>query len=154
MTKDKAIKLALKAFETMHYEDIGKAKIALKLALTMPNIKERKIKLDSDLPPHQRHSDTSVAAAVAIAPKFNAKSESLLATIEKCSLGLTDEEGQELLGIEGNSYRPCRVTLFDSGFVHDSGMRRKTKANKNAVVWMITSAGREHLHPQIGLQFA
>jgi hypothetical protein len=38
--------------------------------------------------------------------------------------------------------------------VQDSGMRRKTKANKNAVVWMITAAGREHLHPQIGLQFA
>jgi len=154
MTKDKAIKLALKAFETMHYEDIGKAKIALTIALTEPKLKQRKIKLDSDLPPHQRHSDTSTAAAIAIAPKFNAKSESLLATIERCSLGLTDEEGQKLLGIEGNSYRPCRVTLFDSGFVHDSGMRRKTKANKNAVVWMITSAGRQHLHPQLGLQLA
>ena len=154
MTKDKAIKLALKAFETMHYEDIGKAKIALTIALTEPKLKQRKIKPKSDLPPHQRHSDTSVAAATAIAPKFNAKTESLLATIEKCGLGLTDEEGQYMLGIEGNSYRPCRVTLFDNGFVQDSGMRRKTKANKNAVVWMITTAGREHLHPQIGLQFA
>ena len=154
MTKDKALKLALKAFETMNYEDIGKAKMAVKIALTMPKIKERKIKLDSDLPPHQRHSDTSVAAATAIAPKFNAKTEGLLATMEKCGLGLTDEEGQDMLGIEGNSYRPCRVTLFDKGFVQDSGMRRKTKANKNAVVWMITTAGREHLHPQLGLQLA
>jgi hypothetical protein len=154
MTKDKALKLALKAFETMNYEDIGKAKMAVKIALTMPKIKERKIKLDSDLPPHQRHSDTSVAAATAIAPKFNAKTEGLLATMEKCGLGLTDEEGQDMLGIEGNSYRPCRVTLFDKGFVQDSGMRRKTKANKNAVVWMITTAGREHLHPQLWLQLA
>jgi len=154
MTKDKAIKLALKAFETMHYEDIGKAKIALTIALTEPKIKQRKIKLDADLPPHQRHSDTSVAAATTIAPKFNAKTVSLLAYIEKSAFGLTDEEGQDMLGIEGNSYRPCRVTLFDNGLVQDSGMRRKTKANKNAVVWMITTAGREHLHPQIGLQFA
>lgn len=154
MTKDKAIKLALKAFETMDYEDIGKAKIALKLALTAPVIKQRKVKHNSDLPPHQHHSDTSVAAATAIAPKFNAMSESLLATIERCGLGLTDEEGQTLLGMEGNSYRPCRVTLFDSGFVQDSGMRRKTRANRNAVVWTITTAGREHLHPQLGLQLA
>lgn len=152
MSKNNSIKLALYAFETMDPRDIEKAKIALRLTLDGPNIKKPKPRLISDLPPHQRHSDTSVSSAVAIAPKFNAKTESLLATIEKCGLGLTDEEGQDMLGIEGNSYRPCRVNLFNNGFLQDSGMRRKTKSNKNAVVWMITTAGREHLHPQLGLQ--
>jgi hypothetical protein len=55
--------------------------------------------------------------------------------------GLTDEEGQQAAGMQGNSYRPCRVSLMDKGFVVDSGHRRKTAQRKDAVVWTVTPEG-------------
>ena len=101
-----------------------------------------------DLPPHQVHSHTSRAAAVAIAPKFGAMTRSVLLLLARYQLGLTDEEGQKILGMEGNSYRPCRVTLADKGFVKDTGNRRKTSHKRPAVVWAITERGLLHLQSQ------
>ena len=93
------------------------------------------------LPPHQWHSDTSRAAAEAIAPKFGTMTRTVLAELCKYPLGLTDEEAQNIMGMPGNSYRPCRVTLMDRGFVIDSGHRRKTAQRKDAVVWSVTPEG-------------
>lgn len=94
------------------------------------------------LPPHQSHSDTSRAAAKAIAPKLGTVLSEVLQQIAQYgSTGLTDEEGQRILDIQGNSYRPCRVMLMDRGFVFDSGIRRKTRQGKDAVVWYITREG-------------
>ena len=95
------------------------------------------------LPPHQPHSDTSRASAIAEAPTFGMKVRSVLIGFAHSMSGLTDEEGQESLQIEGNSYRPCRVTLMDQGLVYDTGLRRKTRANRPAVVWDLTAKGRE-----------
>ena len=95
------------------------------------------------LPPHQSHSDTSRASAIAEAPTFGMKVRSVLIGFAHSMSGLTDEAGQESLQIEGNSYRPCRVTLMDQGLVYDTGLRRKTKANRPAVVWDLTAKGRE-----------
>jgi len=93
------------------------------------------------LPPHQWHSDTSSAAAEAIAPKFGTMTRSVLVELCKYPHGLTDEEAQSIMGMQGNSYRPCRVTLMDRGFVVDSGHRRKTRQRKDAVVWSVTPEG-------------
>ena len=93
------------------------------------------------LPPHQWHSDTSRAATEAIAPKFGTITRKVLAHLCSYPLGLTDEEAQQTMGMEGNSYRPCRVTLMDRGFVVDSGTRRKTHQRKDAVVWSVTPEG-------------
>ena len=93
------------------------------------------------LPPHQWHSDTSAAAAVAIAPKFGRMTRSVLTMIARYQDGLTDEEAQSIMGMQGNSYRPCRVTLMDKGFVVDTGHRRKTRQRKDAVVWSVTPEG-------------
>lgn len=95
------------------------------------------------LPPHQSHSDTSRASAIAEAPTFGMKVRSVLVGFAQAGTGLTDEEGQQYLQIEGNSYRPCRVTLVDQGLVYDTGFRRKTRANRPAVVWDLTAKGRE-----------
>lgn len=97
------------------------------------------------LPPHQHHSDTSREAAAAIAPKFGRMTQAVLGLIARNGDGLTDEEGQSLLRLEGNSYRPCRVTLADKGFVRDTGQRRMTAHRKKAVVWAITEAGTKYL---------
>jgi hypothetical protein len=47
--------------------------------------------------------------------------------------------------LEGNSYRPCRVTLADKGYVQDTNVRRLTSHRKKAVVWGITQAGIDYL---------
>jgi len=100
---------------------------------------------DEKLPPHQHHSDTSRAAAAAIAPKFGRMTQSVLTTLARYPLGLTDEEAQRIMGMEGNSYRPCRVTLRKKGFVKDSEIRRRTSHKKQAVVWAVTERGLNHL---------
>ena len=97
------------------------------------------------LPPHQHHSDTSREAAAAIAPKFGRMTNAVLTLIARYADGLTDEEGQSLMRLEGNSYRPCRVTLANKGYVIDTGVRRLTAHRKKAAVWAITSAGTEYL---------
>jgi hypothetical protein len=104
------------------------------------------------LPPHQHESDTSREAAQAIAPKFGRMTSAVLTLIARYEDGLTDEEGQSLIGMEGNSYRPCRVTLADKGFVHDTNIRRMTKSRKKAAVWGVTQAGLDYLLKQGGQQ--
>ena len=99
---------------------------------------------DYELPPHQIHSDTSTEAAVAIAPKFGKMTMSVLNFLAG-QQGMTDEEAQKAMGLEGNSYRPCRVTLADRGYVADTGGRRMTDHKKRAVVWAITQKGRDYL---------
>lgn len=97
------------------------------------------------LPPHQSHSETSTSAAFSIAPKFGTMTRDVLVNLTKYPSGLTDEEAQNIMGMQGNSYRPCRVTLMDRGFVADSGDRRKTNQRKDAVVWSVTPDGYKSL---------
>lgn len=93
------------------------------------------------IPPHQSHSDTSIAAAVAAANTFGPMTAELLVNFTHELRGLTDEEGQEKYEIEGNSYRPMRVMLFRLGLVTDSGIRRRNRSGREAVVWAITELG-------------
>lgn len=104
---------------------------------------ERERKLASKVPPHQSHSETSTAAAVSEIPKFTGKRLAVLRELSRYDM--TDEEGQYYTGFTGNTYRPCRVTLMDAGYVYDTGKREMTKARKYAVVWGITDAGRRFL---------
>lgn len=105
------------------------------------------------LPPHQRHSDTSVAAAKAVAPKFGKQSLSVLEAIAKAKDGMTDLEGQDHMQMSGDSYRPCRVELTKKGYVFDSSERRLTKSNRKAVVWKVTDDGRRFMSPQLAFNF-
>jgi hypothetical protein len=93
------------------------------------------------LPPHQRHSDTSRAAAIAAKNNFGTKAAELLMHFFDEAAGITDEEGQDKYSIPGNSYRPMRVVLMNLGLVRDSGVRRLTRAKRISVVWKITPDG-------------
>ena len=95
----------------------------------------------NDLPPHQRHSDTSRASAIAAKNNFGIKAAKLLMYFLDEAAGITDEEGQDKYNIPGNSYRPMRVVLMNLGLVRDSGVRRLTRAKRISVVWQITPDG-------------
>jgi hypothetical protein len=103
--------------------------------------------LSSDLigdivPPHQHHSDTSRAAAMNMMPKFKGLMLNLMRFFKaRGELGMTDEEGQYMSGVNGNSYRPGRVKLAEMGMIKDSGARRRTRSGNQAVVWVVTSEG-------------
>lgn len=101
------------------------------------------IKSLGEIPPHQSHSDTSTASAIAAANDFGPMTAELLVNFTQETYGLTDQEGQDAYEIEGNSYRPMRVTLFKLGLVEDSGERRKNRSGRDAVVWAITELGRK-----------
>jgi hypothetical protein len=51
--------------------------------------------------------------------------------------GATDEEMDITFGTEQTrSNRPSRLALVKRGFVRDSGLRRPTRSNRKAIVWM------------------
>jgi hypothetical protein len=85
----------------------------------------------------QRHSATSVEAANLI---VGARADTLRGEIYRYLLsvtgtGATDEEGQDALGLPGNTYRPRRVELQNAGLVVDSRRVRLTRNRRKAVVW-------------------
>lgn len=123
------------------HADTGAAIQAVKTEIAKMSRKKRKSL--GELPPHQRHSDTSIASALKASEKFSDVRRSVLVAIAKRPI--TDEEGQQALNMPGNSYRPCRVTLMDAGLVEDSGHRRQTVSKRKAVVWRITPEGLSHL---------
>jgi len=51
--------------------------------------------------------------------------------------GSTDEEGCLALDMNPSTYRPRRVELWEAGAVQDSGMTRRTKSGRWAVVWTV-----------------
>ncbi len=51
--------------------------------------------------------------------------------------GMTDDQIQEDLGIEGNSQRPRRRELQALGRIQLSTLRRLTRSGRTAVVWVV-----------------
>ena len=102
------------------------------------------------LPPHQRHSDTSREAAAGIAEKIGKMERSVLLLLSRHADGLSDQEGCSLLSMDGNTYRPRRVTLANKGLVRDTGERRMTAHRKKAAVWAVTPAGADFLREEGG----
>lgn len=52
--------------------------------------------------------------------------------------GLTDEELQHGIGLEGSTQRPRRVELLRAGLIKDSGRTRATASGRQATVWVAT----------------
>ena len=86
-------------------------------------------------PPHQRHSETSRAAAEQIKMRVGPLHQRLLAFL--ASRDATDEEMQVALDMGANTQRPRRRELQLSGRIVDSGQRRLTKSRREAVVWRL-----------------
>lgn len=90
-------------------------------------------------PPHQKHSDTSKAAAQSIEAIADIQRKRVFDYIRSCGKhGATDEEIQVHLAMEGNTERPRRVELVDKlHLVEDSGMRRLTTKKRKSTVWVV-----------------
>jgi hypothetical protein len=89
-------------------------------------------------PPAQAHSPTSVAAAASVegVPASTWRQKVYEYIDSQGYLGATDEEVQEALGMNPSTQRPRRVELVRFGVVRDSGVTRKTRSNRSAVVWV------------------
>jgi hypothetical protein len=82
-------------------------------------------------------SATSEAAADSVNPTAAANlREQIHALIQKSPDGLTDEEIQDQLKLEGNTERPRRWELSKAGRIGKSGTRA-TKTGRQAAVWII-----------------
>jgi hypothetical protein len=93
------------------------------------------------LAPCQRHSPTSRAAAVGIAPRAGTKRALVMDFLLDNPQGATDEEMQQCIPMSANTQRPRRVELLAAKLIKDSGRTRKTVGGDEAVVWVAVVRG-------------
>lgn len=96
--------------------------------------------------PYRKNSPpgTSDRAAEMIEQHAPTLRERILATIrERGPIGLTDDEGETILGIIAQTYTPRRGELVRAGKVRDSGERRPTSSGRPAAVWVVTEGGND-----------
>lgn len=87
-------------------------------------------------PKYQRHSRTSVQAAVGVRGKAASIRERVFAYLALMG-PQTDEQMQDALDLSGNTQRARRVELVEAGRVVDSGRTTKTKSGRDAVLWRV-----------------
>jgi hypothetical protein len=86
-----------------------------------------------DLPPHQRHSETSKAAAESMRYKIGPLHRRIMEFLRL--KGATDEAMQIALDMNPNTQRPRRRELELMGYIVDSGYRTVTLSGREAVIW-------------------
>jgi len=92
--------------------------------------------------PFVRGSQTSMDAAEQAKPNAASQRARVLKLItESCwrtdDSGLTDQQIQDRLKMDGNTERPRRNELVERGLIKDSGRRRKTTKGCLAIVWVL-----------------
>ena len=55
--------------------------------------------------------------------------------------GAIDQEIETALGIDGNTVRPTRGTLFKDGYIIDSGTTRNNANGNSCIVWRVAQEG-------------
>lgn len=87
--------------------------------------------------PGHRNVDTSIAAAVALAPKLGRLQQMAWEAIRDAGQhGLTADELAALLRMDRWSIQPRTTELKRQGLIRDSGQRRKNATGKMAIVWI------------------
>jgi hypothetical protein len=90
-----------------------------------------------DWVPYVRGSDTSKAAADAMAPHTTPLQQVVRDYLREHGPS-TDEEMQAGIPMGANTQRPRRVELVGKGYVVDSGKTRTGTSGKQAVIWKAT----------------
>ena len=89
-----------------------------------------------DAPGH-RNVDTSVAAALELAPKLGRLQRMTVTAIRDAGAhGLTADELAARLGMDRSSIQPRTSELRRKGIIRDSGRRRRNATGKLAIVWI------------------
>jgi hypothetical protein len=87
-------------------------------------------------PPHNGTA-TSRAAAVSMRTSTSFLRDKILAFIKsRHATGATADEIESMLEIGGNTVRPRLIELRKLGQIRDSGLTRKTRTCRSAVVWL------------------
>ena len=87
--------------------------------------------------PGHRNVDTSIAAAVALAPKLGRLQQMTLAAVQAAGChGMTADELAAHLGMDRWSIQPRTSELKRKGLTRDSGLRRMNASGKMAIVWI------------------
>lgn len=88
--------------------------------------------------PYVKGSDTSKAAAESVEPDLGRLEGLVLSHISSRGLlGATDDETEVALDLSHQTASARRRRLVQLGRVVDSGMRRKTRSGRKAVVWRV-----------------
>ena len=88
--------------------------------------------------PYAPGKETSRQTAIRHLQKSHTERAKVFQNFEKeGDHGVTDQEGMDVTGYEGNTYRPRRGELVTQGLVCASGERRKTRAGNKAIVWKL-----------------
>ncbi len=93
--------------------------------------------------PGFRARDTSKAAADAMAPRAPTLRDRVLRWLGFEPAGMTADEIATDMGEGILSVRPRVAELARMGLVRDSGIRRKNKSGKSAIVWVRANAARD-----------
>ena len=101
--------------------------------------------LPLDLTPKLRSTApaTSVAAAERLMGRTGTKRREVYELIRDWPWagpgpGMTDEEIAATLNMNPSTVRPRRLELVEAGLVRDSGRTRKTRSDREAIVWIAT----------------
>jgi hypothetical protein len=82
-------------------------------------------------------SPTSEEAARTLSPGKRAiDRERVYVAIAASPSGMTDDELQAALDLDGSTERPRRLELFEQGRIARTGRTRSTRAGKRAAVWI------------------
>jgi hypothetical protein len=95
---------------------------------------------------HEHSTDTERKAAALVAPRTGTLRARILEKLEIAGAdGRTGYELQSELGDLLYSIAPRLTELRDAGWIVDSERRRETPSGADAIVWVLSSRGREEL---------
>lgn len=86
--------------------------------------------------------ETSIEARAKIEPKIGSLRRKVYELfINRGLTGLTDNEIEKYLHLDGNTVRPIRGSLVTDGFVIDSGTTRDSDKGNRCIVWRYAENG-------------
>jgi hypothetical protein len=90
-------------------------------------------------PPYARGSETSQAAAASVEPHVNRLEQVVLTAIQFAGLhGMTCDEVEESQALSHQTASARINGLASRRIIMDSGRRRRTRSERQAVVWVAT----------------
>jgi len=94
---------------------------------------------------HKKAGDTEKGAAKKAAPRVTGVRLKALKVLQTMPKGATGSVITDILNEWLYTVKPRLTELADQGYIQDSGVREKNERNRNEIVWIITTKGRNYL---------